>query len=207
MTTPTSRMSRKRRAQTPEAPTKRVKSTVGRSQQRALAQIIENKALTTRLDVYVFGEGSSGELGLGSKNAVDVMRPRLNTKLDAEKVGVVDIAAGGMHVVALSHDGKVLTWGVNDNCALGRNTSWEGGMKGIDATEDDSASDTSDVELNPFESTPTAIPADNFLPNTTVVRVAAGDSASFALTQQGLVYGWGTFVVSEVFYTPILPVD
>lgn len=47
---------------------------------------------------------------------------------DAEKVGVVQLSAGGMHVAALTFDGKVLTWGVNDNYALGRDTPWEGGL-------------------------------------------------------------------------------
>lgn len=158
--------------------------------------LISNEAPATRLDVYVFGEGSAGELGLGTNDAINVKRPRLNSKLDAEKVGVVDIAAGGMHVVALTYDNKVLTWGVNDNCALGRETSWEGGVKDPDNTEDDAASDSTNGDLNPYESTPTAIPTKSFAPRTKIVAVAAGDSASFALTQQGSVYGWGTFVVS-----------
>lgn len=99
-----------------------------RPRNQAPGPIIENKAPTTRLDVYVFGEGSAGELGLGPKKSVDVKRPRLNPLLDAEKVGVVQLSAGGMHVAALTFDGKVLTWGVNDNYALGRDTPWEGGL-------------------------------------------------------------------------------
>jgi Alpha-tubulin suppressor and related RCC1 domain-containing proteins len=199
MVPPKSARSQKRLAQSPEPPSKRVKSGVGRPRERAPGLTIENKASTTRLDVYVFGEGSSGELGLGPKNSIDVKRPRLNPLLDAEKVGVVDLATGGMHVAALTFDGKILTWGVNDNYALGRNTSWEGGLKDMDAAEDDSASsDTSDIELNPHESTPTAIPKNGFPPNTTIVSVTAGNSATFALTQEGRVYGWGTFVVSGI---------
>ncbi|GAD99570.1 Ran exchange factor Prp20/Pim1, putative [Paecilomyces variotii No. 5] len=194
---PKASKSQKRRAQSPEPPPKRVKSTVRRPRKQAAGPIIENKAPTTRLDVYVFGEGSSGELGLGPKNSVDVKRPRLNHLLDAEKVGVVQLAAGGMHVAALTFDGKVLTWGVNDNYALGRDTSWEGGLKDLDAAEDDSGSDTSDIELNPHESTPIAIPEKSFSPGTKIVSVTAGNSATFALTQEGHVYGWGTFVNKE----------
>ena len=37
-------------------------------------------------------------------------------------MGVVQIDAGGMHVVALTRDNKILTWGVNDQGALGRDT-------------------------------------------------------------------------------------
>ncbi|EYE92593.1 RCC1 domain-containing protein [Aspergillus ruber CBS 135680] len=159
-------------------------------------KVVINTAPSTRLNVYVFGEGSSGELGLGpAKNAVDVKRPRLNPLLPADKVGVVQVAVGGMHCVALTHDNKILTWGVNDQGALGRNTTWEGGYKDIDdASKSDSDDDSDDDSgLNPYESTPTAIPAESFPEGTVFVEVVAGDSSSFALTDDGLVYGWGTF--------------
>ena len=154
-----------------------------------------NEVPKQRLHVYVFGEGSSGELGLGTaKNAVDVKRPRLNPHLAADTVGVVQIAAGGMHVAALTHDNKILTWGVNDQGALGRDTTWEGGLKDVDANDSDSDAG-SDSGLNPKESTPTAIPSDSFPEGTIFVELAAGDSTTFALTDDGLVYGWGTFRV------------
>lgn len=158
-------------------------------------KVVINQAPTTRLNVYVFGEGSSGELGLGAtKNAIDVKRPRLNPLLPADKIGVVHIAVGGMHCLALTHDNKILTWGVNDQGALGRDTTWEGGYRDIDDTKSGSDSDDeSDSGLNPYESTPTAIPTDSFPEGTVFVEVAAGDSASFALTDDGQVYGWGTF--------------
>ena len=165
----------------------------------AKAKVILNQALTTRLNVYVFGEGSAGELGLGTvKGAIDVKRPRLNPHLSADTVGVVQIATGGMHVAALTHDNRVLTWGVNDQGALGRDTTWEGGLKDMDAG-DDNSDDGDDNGLNPFECTPTAIPSDSFPEGTVIVQLAAADSSTFALTDDGLVYGWGTFRVSLVF--------
>lgn len=156
-----------------------------------------NHASAERINVYVFGEGSSGELGLGTaKNAIDVKRPRLNANLPASTVGVVQVVAGGMHVVALTHDNKILTWGVNDQGALGRDTTWDGGLKDMDANESDSDSDDgSDAGLNPHESTPAAIPSDKFPEDTVFVQVAAGDSTTFALTDDGQVWGWGTFRV------------
>ncbi|KKZ64568.1 hypothetical protein EMCG_00237 [[Emmonsia] crescens] len=162
----------------------------------AKPKVVINHAPTQRLNVYVCGEGSSGELGLGAaKNVVDVKRPRLNPHLLADKVGVVQIATGGMHCVALTHDNKILTWGVNDQGALGRDTSWDGGFKDIkEGGGDDSDSDSdSDSGLNPRESTPAAVPSDSFPEDTVFVQVAASDSASFALTDVGTVYGWGTF--------------
>lgn len=159
-------------------------------------KVVLNKAPTQRLDVFVFGEGSSSELGLGTaKNAIDVKRPRLNPLLLAKDVGVVQIAAGGMHAAALTHDNKILTWGVNDSGALGRNTNWEGGLKDMDDNNSDD-SDDSDSGLNPYESTPTQVPASNFPEGTTFVKLSAGDSHTLALTDDGLVYGWGVFRVS-----------
>ncbi|KAJ3940423.1 uncharacterized protein N0V96_009422 [Colletotrichum fioriniae] len=159
-----------------------------------------NSAPTQILDVYVFGEGSSGELGLGSKKLdgkkiVDVKRPRLNPKLDAKDVGVVQVACGGMHVAALTKDNKILTWGVNDQGALGRDTNWDGGLRDADAEEEED--DEDDSGINPHESTPTAVDTTHFAPDAKFTQVVASDSATFALTEDGRVYGWGTFRSSD----------
>ncbi|KAI9752109.1 MAG: hypothetical protein M1835_001133 [Candelina submexicana] len=157
----------------------------------AAPRVIINEAPTERLNVYVCGEGSSGELGLGAaKNAVDVKRPRLNVLLAADTVGVVQIAVGGMHVAALTHDNRVLTWGVNDQGALGRDTTWGGGMRDIDDSGSESGSESG---LNPRECTPDAVSNSYFPEGTKIVELAASDSATYALTDDGFVYGWGTF--------------
>ncbi|KAH7381772.1 regulator of chromosome condensation 1/beta-lactamase-inhibitor protein II [Cadophora sp. MPI-SDFR-AT-0126] len=154
-----------------------------------------------KLDVYVCGDGESGELGLGpkpldGKKATNVKRPRLNKLLDASTVGVVQIAAGGMHCVSLTHDQKIVTWGVNDNGALGRDTTWEASTRDIDY--ESGSEDSDEADLNPMESTPIAIPAEDFgKPVPTFVQVVASDSASCALTSEGLVYGWGTFRAND----------
>ncbi|KAL6918326.1 hypothetical protein ACHAP8_007485 [Fusarium lateritium] len=161
-----------------------------------------NDAPTKILDVYVFGEGSSGELGLGSKRVnnkkpIDVKRPRLNDNLAAATTGVVQISCGGMHAVALTHDNKILTWGVNDQGALGRDTNWDGGLRDMDNAEDSDSEDEDDTGINPKESTPTAVSDEFFAPGTKFVQVVASDSASFTLTEDGRVYGWGTFRSSD----------
>ncbi|KUJ20774.1 RCC1/BLIP-II protein [Mollisia scopiformis] len=162
-----------------------------------------NTPPTTKLDIYVFGEGSAGELGLGigkdpsGKSVVDVKRPRLNHNLLADKVGVVQIAVGGMHCVALTADNKILTWGVNDQGALGRPTD-AGPMKDMAASDEDSddEGDAAD-DLNASEATPAEVDTANFAEGTKFASVYASDNASFAITTTGLVYGWGTFRGNE----------
>ena len=157
---------------------------------------IINEVPTQILDVYVFGEGSACELGLGNaKNATNVKRPRLNPYLSAKEVGVVLIACGGMHSAALTHDNRILTWGVNDLGALGRDTTWNGGWRDADAGSDMSA-DEDEVALNPYECKPDAVSSDHFPEGTKFASIACGDSSTFVLTTTGLVYGWGTFRVS-----------
>jgi regulator of chromosome condensation len=180
-----------------EPKAKAVKATPEPKARKVLKAI--NEPPTTVLDVYVFGAGENGELGLGAekvdgKKPTDVKRPRLNQNLKGK--GVVQIGCGGMHAIALTKDNKILTWGVNDNCALGRNTKWEGGLRDMDAA-DDASDDDDESGLNPLESTPAEVDMSEVEENTVFVQVVGSDSASFALTAEGKVYGWGTFRASD----------
>lgn len=157
-------------------------------------KVVINSAPTTQFEVFAFGSNSNAELGMGDTfKKADCPRPKFNSVLS--NAGVVQISAGGMHGIALTHDNKVLTWGVNDQGALGRDTTWEGGLKDMDAAEE-SDSDDEEIEVNPKEATPTEIDLSGVEPGTIFTQVVAADSASFALTDDGLVYGWGTFRVS-----------
>lgn len=159
-------------------------------------KVVINHPLTHRLDIYVSGEGSQGELGLGTgKGATNAFKPRLNSQLSAANVGVVQLATGGMHCAALTHNNKILTWGVNDEGALGRDTNWEGGMVDVDDNKSDDSSD--DADLNPREATPTSVEFIDLPEGTIFTQITAGDSSTFALTDEGQVYGWGTFRVSS----------
>ena len=182
-----------------EKPTKKVAA--AKKPKAVRAKVILNEAPTDILNVYVFGEGGSGELGLGSaKGQTEVKRPRLNPNLNADKVGVVQVAVGGMHSAVLTHDNKILTWGVNDQCALGRDTKWDGGLVDIDDNTSDSDSDAgSDTGVNPLESTPAEMDMSDVAAGTVFTQLVASDSATFALTDEGLVYGCGTFRVSSSF--------
>jgi len=70
-------------------------------------------------------------------------------------------------------------------------------MTDADAEDDSDSDEDGDSGLNPSESTPTAISSEYFPEGTKFVDIAAGDSISFALTETGLVYSWGTFRRNE----------
>jgi regulator of chromosome condensation len=189
---------RAKKAKTAKAPTPKRDLPKGPRRPKGKKLEVNPLRYTEPLKVFVFGEGGQGELGLGAtKKAIDVKRPRWNEALSNQDI--VKIATGGMHVVALTKDNKILTWGVNDNGALGRETS--GGEQLKDMKEgDDEDSDSDDDEtggLNPLEATPTAVNAAHFPEDTVFVDIIAGDSCSFALTTEGAVYGWGTFRKNE----------
>lgn len=151
---------------------------------------------TEPLKVFLFGEGANGELGFGAtRKAIDVKRPRYNELLSSQNV--VRVAAGGMHVLALTKDNKILSWGVNDQGALGRDTS-DAKVKTRDLDADDSDSDDDETGgLIDKEATPLPVSSEYFPEDTTFVDIAAGDSCSFALTTEGAIYGWGTFRKNE----------
>ena len=60
---------------------------------------------------------------------------------------------------------------------------------------------TVETGLNPLESAPGKVSLENVPDGTIWTHVAAGDSMTMAVTSTGLVYGCGTFRVSETHYS------
>lgn len=110
--------------------------------------------------VFVIGENDVGQLGFGEE--VEVKKRPAMLELPHS---IVDIAAGGMHSACLTETGEVITFGCNDEGALGRVTS-----------------DEKD------EATPSRVE----IPER-VIQISAGDSHTAALTESGQVYLWGNF--------------
>jgi len=112
---------------------------------------------------FVFGAGSNptGELGVHPDEIQQKLRPMPIKGL--EGLEIVDIACGGMHTMVLTKDGRLFSWGNNDEKALGR----------------------SGPEYEPKEV--------EGLEGIEIVQVVCSDSASFALSDAGVVYGCGTF--------------
>ncbi|KAG0197680.1 hypothetical protein BGX28_008802 [Mortierella sp. GBA30] len=119
---------------------------------------------TTPGRVYVFGTGDCAQLGLG-EDVISRKKPTNLAALNDEQI--VDIVAGGLHSMALTIDGKLWSWGVNDQRTLGRSGD---------------------------EYTP--LPVEG-LDHVTIAKVACSDSLTVALTDDGEVYTWGTFRSAE----------
>lgn len=112
--------------------------------------------------IYVFGSGDCGQLALG-EDVEQSLVPKLHPFF--EKIPIVSVVAGGLHSLALSADGRVFSWGCNDEKALGHAFPEfvVGQVEGLEGKR--------------------------------IVQVAAGDSISAALTDEGKVFSWGTFRV------------
>lgn len=110
------------------------------------------------------------DIGLGDDQPLEIKKPRRVPIFDfGGLVGnrILKIACGGMHTVALSNQGKVFTWGCNDEGALGRPGA---------------------------ENTPLEVANTLLIP---VTDISAGDCHSVAYNQSlNQVYLWGLYRVS-----------
>lgn len=122
--------------------------------------------------VFCFGQQQDGRLGNNLTTAVTVMYPVQVVKTDASPLeGIVSVAAGSAHTLALDGNGNVWAWGYNLYGALGDNTTTSRGT----AAKVQNPAGTGDLS--------------------NIVRIAAGGSAllghSMAVAADGTVYTWG----------------
>ena len=121
----------------------------------------------------VVGNGDCGQLGLGEEDddIRDTYKPLPIPILN--KMNVKELVCGGLHTGALTLDGRLFTWGCNDDEALGRQGE---------------------------ESSPALV--EGGLLGKRVTMVTAGDSHMAALTSEGQVYAWGTYKDSNGYIDP-----
>ncbi len=133
--------------------------------------------------VWSFGTNTNGELGVGEQRVTNI--PKW-VELNEEKIE--QISVGNSHVIALTEEGKVYTWGLNDKGQLGNG---------------------SNVKSN----TPVAIAIPKATElvkviNDTVIKIIANKNTSYAITQQGKVYAWGEgYGTSPVLVQKTINVD
>ncbi|XP_077994838.1 secretion-regulating guanine nucleotide exchange factor-like [Glandiceps talaboti] len=123
-------------------------------------------AVTATNEVYAWGSNVYGQLGIPEIQKYTSIPQRIQALPD----GVVAIAAGLRHSVAISNDGKVWTWGSGKKGQLGRK-------------------DSSGTGLPQVQRVPEQV---QFINDTTVTAVVAGSYHTAALTENGEVFMWGS---------------
>lgn len=135
----------------------------GKTIAKTSSGIYHTIALGTDGRVYAWGSNQFGQLGDGT--AADSSVPIAVGGLLAGK-SVTDIAAGSNHCLALASDGRVYAWGGNGLGQLG-------------------------IGSYASQSLPVEVDTTGVLAGKTVVAIAAGTDNSFAVTADGLAFGWG----------------
>jgi len=125
--------------------------------------------LTAAGQVYAFGINNQGQLGNTTNNGLFASNPARTLVGFPEATGpVVQIAAGKSHSLALTSTGQLYAFGDNYNGQLGTTTNNNSGA------------------ANPL---PTRVTMPAGVGK--IIRIAAGDSHSLALTASGQIYGFG----------------
>lgn len=132
-------------------------------------------ALTESGKLFVWGSNHYGQLGDGTK--VDILTPTLLNDYfsSMENDYLIQIDGGFSHSIALTHLGKVFTWGYNSEGQIGNNTLLS------------SLTPTNITSNFPF-----------VLPTDGVKSVFAGAQHSMVLTNDGDVFGWGSNNLGQV---------
>jgi len=146
---------------------------------------LEERFLRTHGEVFTFGSGECGQLahGVDEDSQLSVLKPRIVKALRDKQVRL--LACGGIHSVAVGNDGRVWTWGCNDDGALGRPTG---------------PVDLEDVSkgMKGDENHPALVGGSgSVLEGQQVMHVSCGDSQTICLTVEGNVFGWGCYKDKE----------
>jgi alpha-tubulin suppressor-like RCC1 family protein len=115
--------------------------------------------------VYAWGWNNTGQLGNGSKANGTVPAAITASGVLASKT-ITAMAAGAAHSLALCSDGTLAAWGSNSSGQLGNGTTTD-------------------------SSVPVAVATGGLLAGKTVVAIAAGDSHSVVLCDDGTLAAWG----------------
>ena len=141
---------------------------------KKIVQISAGGCHTVAIDeegkVYTWGNNTYGQLGNGTANDSNVpicISDISGNILNGKKI--VQISAGDRHTIAMDKEGKVYTWGYNEDGQLGDGTTKNSNIPIC----------ISDI-------------SDNILNDKKIVQISAGYYHSVATDEEGKVYTWGS---------------
>lgn len=115
---------------------------------------------------YCWGAGAFGVLGNGATaNSLTPVPVDMTGVLSGKTISKIDVK--GVFVTALTSDGDIVTWGNGSSGQLGNGSMANSAV-------------------------PVLVDKSGVLAGRTIVDIAAGDAHVLALTNDGLVYAWGT---------------
>jgi hypothetical protein len=120
--------------------------------------------------IYCWGNNHSGQLGRGTqdKDFLQYNKPELNEFLS--DLNIIKIKCGERHSLALTKTGEVYAWGANESGQIG--------------------SGCFDNQLIPIKL--------NCFENEKIIDISCGFEHSLALTQNGLVFSWGSNLFGQL---------
>ena len=132
----------------------------------------ENFTIALKSDgsVWAWGDNTYGQLGNGNFESSQGPIPVLAVDATKKLSGVFKIAAGKYHALAMTSDGAVLAWGLNDNGQLGNNSTTN-----------------QNVPVKVFGGEHSSVNGFITLAN----DIAAGGKHSLVALSTGAVYAWG----------------
>ncbi|VVB17538.1 unnamed protein product [Arabis nemorensis] len=176
-----------------------------------------HSGLTIDGDLWIWGKGDGGRLGFGQEDSV--FAPKLNPLFEEHSIRCV--ALGGLHSVALTHQGDVFTWGYGGFGALGHSVytrelvprrvdgSWDCKISAIATSGTHTAAITESGDLymwgreegdgrlglgpgrGPNEGGGLSVPSKVKALKVPLASVSCGGFFTMALTQEGQLWNWG----------------
>ncbi|TRY52214.1 RCC1/WD40/YVTN/Zinc finger, RanBP2-type containing protein [Cryptosporidium tyzzeri] len=162
--------------------------------------------------VWVWGSGECDQLGI-KETLLDedlcLKRPK-RIEIISKYENIVDISSGALHNLILTEKGEVLSWGCNDDGALGRLSSkFKAKLEKLnkksdndkninkdeeeDEEDDDEVENEDEEEPEDSEKYPNEIEFPLDMKNCQVKSIISGDCYSCCLTENGEVYLWGSY--------------
>lgn len=148
-------------------------------------------AVSDEGEVFTWGWGGSfwsGNGGLGHGNSATQTRPALVEGLfeGTSAVKVASVSVGSAHMLALTRDGRVFSWGNGEYGRLGNGKNEQLVPEPVTLLDDVASSSSSSSSSG------------GKVKNSRVVQISAGQAHSLAVLGDGRLYAWGKNEASQL---------